>query len=141
MWMPRSTYINQGELLAGPVAAYLLHSRLANRLAFWFIDNQAACTALIKAASPVEDNSRMALIAGLSLAAIRSFVWYEYVHTKQNPSDGLSRDGWADSIVRAKLMSGEWEALPSFDLPWDKFCNMSLAQTWELFTALGVNSD
>ena len=66
-----------------------------------------------------------AMIAALTLANIRCRAWFEYVHTKQNPSDALSRGGYDDSVVIGHLARGEWQiSHPSPD--WDRLVHRHL---------------
>ena len=106
-WGFRRQYIGQGELLAGPVALHLLEDELSGKSIFWFIDNQSALTAMIKGASPIQDNSAMALVLALQMARAMIHCWYEFVDSKANPADGLSRDGWKDEEVAHHLASGK----------------------------------
>ena len=115
-WEFRSTYIGQGELLAGPLALSIHAARLAGRSATWYVDNVSAASALIKGASPVADSSPMALVASLLAAAAGCRLWFEYVASAQNPSDVLSRDGYEDKAVKRALAEGSWQAYqPSID--------------------------
>ena len=118
LWGFRKTYIGQGELLAGPLAQWLFSDRLRGRLVTWYMDNTSACAALVKASSPQFDSSAMALVAGLQAQANGSLVWVEYINTKQNPSDCLSRGGLADPVARRKLRSGAWVAREVGAIPW-----------------------
>ena len=68
----------------------------------------------------------------------RAGVWYEYVNTKQNPADVLSREAWKDPVVRHKLASGLWHAGHSIP-PWDLFTG-SLSAVSEYLVALGVDT-
>ena len=70
------------------------------------------------------------------VALMQTRIWYEWVPTHQNMSDGLSREGWIDRIVRQKISSGEWEAVKE-EPDWDSISggNLSTAlnilQRWE----------
>ena len=117
-WKFRTQYVGQGELLAGPLAASIFSPYLQNEDLIWFLDNTSAVTALIKAGSPIHDNSEMALITALKLSWLRCRAWFEYVHTKSNPADPLSRDGFQSSYVREKLFTGEWQKLSVKQIDW-----------------------
>ena len=69
-WRFRTTYIGQGELLAGPLTLWLHRSRLQGRDITWYIDNTSAAAAMIKGSSPQEDSSEMALVAALQAATM-----------------------------------------------------------------------
>ena len=83
-WKFRTTYIGQGELLAGPLALWLHADRLRGRDVTWYVDNTSAASALIKGSSPQADNSEMALVAALQAATLGSRLWFEWVQSNQN---------------------------------------------------------
>jgi len=135
-WVPRGQYISLGELLAGPVCVALGKSLLWDRDVLWFVDNTAAVAALIKSGSAVEDMGRVALVHGLSMVSCRARAWYEYVNTKANPADVLSRDAWADPVVAQRVRSGSWLVLHGH-VPWRDFVQNSLVDIFRSFAALG----
>ena len=63
---------------------------------------------MVKAGSPTETMSRMALAASTELVILDAVVWFEHVASKDNPADVLSREAIEDNDVEAKLESGEW---------------------------------
>ena len=74
---------------------------------------------MIKGSSPQSDSSEMALIAALRSAELGCRLWFEWVHTAQNPADPLSRLGLEDPGVQQQLRTGSWLALqPSVN--WDQ---------------------
>ena len=109
-WALRTTYIGQGELLAGPLGLYIFRDELRGCDVTWYIDNISAAASLIKGASTKEDSSEMALVAGLRAAELGARIWVEWIASDQNPSDPLSRLGFDDPYVAARLDSGEWIA-------------------------------
>ena len=132
-WRYRTTYIGQGELLAGPLALWLHADRLRGRDVTWYVDNISAASALIKGASPQADSSEMALVASLQAASLGTRLWFEWIQSDQNPSDPLSRLGLEDPNVRAKLNKGTWRAYqPS--VPWEEVLpkpSSLVKQRWE----------
>ena len=130
-WRLRTTYIGQGELLAGPLALWLHSDRLRGRDVTWYVDNISAASALIKGSSPQEDNSEMALVAALQAASLGVRLWFEWVQSDQNPSDPLSRLGLDDPAVRAQLEAGTWQALQP-TVPWEEVLRTpaALLQRW-----------
>ena len=109
-WIKRETYITQAELLILPVVmlADSLSTNLQDRDIIWFVDNQAAMGAAIKAGSSVEDMSEVVFIHNLAAIRLSVRIWYEYVPSALNISDPLSREGLSDPSVAGKLSSGEW---------------------------------
>ena len=83
-WRFRTTYIGQGELLAGPLALWIHRKSLQGRDITWYVDNSSAASAMIKGSSPQEDNSEMALIAALQAAALGCRLWVEWIQSDQN---------------------------------------------------------
>ena len=68
-------------------------------------------TAMLKGASPIQASSTMAVILTMQLARHRVSCWWEWVDSKANPSDPLSREGYADPDVAKMLQSGAWQAV------------------------------
>ena len=137
-WKLRSTYIGQGELLAIPVALQMLEAQLRGRYITWYIDNTSAASAAIKGASPTEDNSPMALVAALLAASFGCRIWVEYIASAQNPSDALSRDGYDDTEVQAKLGSGEWVSVRT-QVNWSAV--LTVADAHQILQRWGLRDD
>ena len=110
-WLARKTYINLLELLAAPILATCAPQLLRGRDVLWFIDNQAALAALVRSASSAQDISQLALFTGVAFTRLRCNPWYEWIPSRQNPSDPLSRSGLQDPHVREQLASGNWKHL------------------------------
>ena len=49
------------------------------------------------------------MVTAITFASIRCRAWFEYVNTEQNPSDALSRGGYDDDEVRARIDAGTWK--------------------------------
>ena len=136
-WAPREQYIGQGELLAGPLALAVLRAELSDQSVIWLIDNQSAMTAMIKGASPIQDNCRLAVVLTMLLNQNSTKAWFEFVDTAANPSDGLSRGGYADPEVQARLASGAWLAADPPCVPWVHLLRCSQERIEAQLTALG----
>lgn len=66
-------------------------SELRNRAILWFIDNNAALSAVIRSFSPVIENYQLLVLnANLDLQ-LQSMHWYARVPSKSNLSDSASR--------------------------------------------------
>ena len=61
----------------------------------WFVDNEAACASLIRGASSQEDVAVVAEVVHLLTLRLGCRIWFEWIDSKSNPSDGLSRLGLA----------------------------------------------
>ena len=68
----------------------------------WYCDNSSAVGAIVKGASGAEDICRVAVLSHLSWAALHIRTWVEWIDTKSNPADSLSREG-ASEEVEAEL--------------------------------------
>ena len=86
--------------------------RLRGRDIIWFIDNRAAESALVKAGSPTETMSRIALVAMACWSRLRCRPWFDHVASADNPADALSRGGLDDPEVAPRVASGEYVAVP-----------------------------
>ena len=137
-WSERKQYINQGDLLAGPVLAICHTEVLRGWDVLWFIDNTSALAALIKGSSGVPDSARLAMRATATLTACRCRVWYEYVASAQNPADVLSRAAWQDARVRQNIQDGLWKRLPAIPVDWAHLTGSSLEDLWSDIEALGI---
>jgi hypothetical protein len=70
------------------------------------------------------------------MVSCRARAWYEYVNTKANPADVLSRDAWADPVVAQRVRSGSLLVLHGH-VPWRDFVQTSLVDIFRSFAALG----
>ena len=111
-WLPRRQQIFPGEALCLLLLPLLYPQIFQSRDVLWFIDNQAAVVAAVKAASSQEDVFEIAHLSCLLRAQLRCRAWFEWIDSDSNPSDGLSRDGLADSWTNQQ----GWY-LQSFDFP------------------------
>ena len=92
----RETQINVCEALAGVLIPTNIPELIRGQDVVWYIDNQSACQVLMKGTSSVRDLSILAAVTQLLLTRLGCRVYWEYVESDSNPSDGLSRDGLVD---------------------------------------------
>ena len=71
-----------------------------HRRGVWWIDNTAALMALIRGRSDSPDLARLAQIIHLGLFSLNTWICFEWVPSKSNWSDAISREGEADSWPR-----------------------------------------
>ena len=133
----RSSQIMPAELLAAPLTFLAAPSSFREQDVLFFIDNQAAMAALIRASSRASDCSLISLFCSVLVVSLRARAWYEYVNTKQNPADRLSRLGFEDPIVSARIQSGEWKPL-RYEPQWQSVTG-SLENFLSYILALGVS--
>jgi hypothetical protein len=80
----------------------------------------------------------LTLLMNLTCLRLGIKAWYEWVPTKQNLSDPLSRLGWSDPIVQANMRSSLWQSLGiSTKVPWHLFTG-DLRMALNELAALGV---
>ena len=106
----RKTQIVPCEALLGVVVPTNCASLLAGRDIVWYVDSQPACQLLMKGSSCIPDTCVIASLTQLLLARLSARVYWEWIESEANASDGLSRLGLSD--------------------PW------SIAQGWRLSSAL-----
>ena len=64
----------------------------------WYIDTVAALMALIRGRSDAPDLERLAPLIHIALFSLRAWVFWEWVPSKSNWSDSISRLGEADPV-------------------------------------------
>ena len=101
------TYIAQLELLAVLVALTEVAGLARGTSSIWFIDNIAALIALVKGSSGSHSLDQMAQLVHLACFAIRSVPYFEYVESKANWSDEISREGAQGTWVPRNAFSVE----------------------------------
>ena len=104
LWGDRKTYIAQLELLAVFVAIVELAGLVRRSHGLWCIDNVAALMALVKGCSGVPSMDQMAKAIHLGAFSLEAQAYYEYVESKANWADEISREG----------MKGSWAAKNKF---------------------------
>jgi hypothetical protein len=95
-WLPRQQQIMAAEAFAALALPSEHFPVLRGRDVVWFIDNQSACSSLIRGGSAAEDVEQIALVTHLLFLVLGSRVWFEWIDTDSNPADGLSRLGLED---------------------------------------------
>ncbi|CAE8625530.1 unnamed protein product [Polarella glacialis] len=89
-------HIAQLELLMVLVALASNPNRCGGRRGVWFIDNTAALMAMVRRRSDSADLDRLALMIHAAMFALEVWIYFEWVETKSNWSDGISRDAEND---------------------------------------------
>lgn len=90
-WIPKATYMNQLEILAGPLALQTWSSDLQGRQVIHFVDNDAAASSLVKGYSPKADSCALAGSYWILAAKIGLESYIDRVESKSNLADGPSR--------------------------------------------------
>lgn len=95
-WIPRIQQISPGETLCGLLVPTIHPDLLRHRDALWFVDNECAVSALIRASSRQPDIHQIAQFSQAAYHSLQCRVWFEWIDSASNPSDGLSRSGLLD---------------------------------------------
>ena len=93
LWEPGDKKIAQLELLQVLYALFSRPSQFQGRRGLWFIDNTAALMALIRGRSDSKDLEHMCKLIHLILFALKSWFFWEWIPSKANWSDEISREG------------------------------------------------
>ena len=107
----RKQLICQAELFPILVAKHTWRWALKERAVLWFIDNNAALAAIIRAYSPVLDSYEMLVINAKLDVELQCLHWYTRVPSKSNLSDEPSRLQFAN-LER----HGFQRCVPQYDL-------------------------
>lgn len=95
-WVPRNQQIFPGESLCGLLVPWIHHAVLSARDVLWFVDNEAAVASLIRGSSQQPDVHTICQFSQVMLHTLGTRVWWEWINSESNPSDGLSRLGLSD---------------------------------------------
>ena len=109
-------YISLVEQAAVILGLIEFASWFRGRDAYWFEDNSVVLAGMVKGASSGELLDHGAASAHLLIADMRARVWWEYVQSKANWSDGASRELEHDQWVRLRGFSTERAQIPLW--PW-----------------------
>ena len=97
LWIPRRQQIFVGESICGLVVPIHLTSIFQDCDVLWWVDNEAAVAALVRGTSSQDDVHEVSQATHLVLHKLSSRVWWEWIDSSSNPSDGLSRSGLEDA--------------------------------------------
>ena len=101
-WIPRKQQIYLGETLCALVLLLLYPGHFRDTDCLWFIDNQASLVACISGGSREQDVHEVAHMSAILRSRLGMRIWFEWVDSDSNPSDGLSRDGLCDVWSQAQ---------------------------------------
>ena len=111
----RRQQIFPGEVFA-TYAALVTHLEvLKNRDVIFFVDNEAATSALIRGSTKEQDVMSIVQAMHWTLVGNNIRAWFEWVDTEANPSDGLSRDGVSDKWTAEQGWQLEEAACPEWN--------------------------
>ena len=113
MWEPCVTYIAQLELVMVLIAMLKLPDELRGKRGVWFIDNTAALMALVRGRSNSADLDRLAGSIHAALFAMQIWMYFEWVESKSNWADGISRESLKDAWHRRHGFVGSTCTFPA----------------------------
>ena len=96
LFTPGDHKIAQLELSMVLYALTARPSRFRGGRGVWYIDNVAALMCLIRGRSDSPDLERMANLIHVALFALQTWIFWEWIPSKSNWSDSISRLGWRD---------------------------------------------
>ena len=128
-WCGRKQQIYPGEALAALVVPLLQPHFFQAADVLWFIDNEAAVASLVRANSQQPDVHLICLFAHAWIFKHGTRIWYEWIDSSSNPSDGLSRAGLADAWTQQQGWILDEYPFPATILP-DSFFSSFLASLY-----------
>ena len=113
IWGPQKTYIAQLELFMILVGITNFAPSIRGSRGIWFVDNIAALMALVRGRSDSQSLDLLAKQIHAALFAIGADIYFEWIASEANWSDGISRTGLADQWYRQNGFSpGVCESFP-----------------------------
>ena len=116
----RKTQIMACEAIAVPQAIIREPHLFAGSDVIWFIDNEAACSSLVRGTSSQDDIGTIAGITHFLMLRYHIRIWYEWIDSNSNPADGLSRDGLQDEWTAQQ----GWQLSISDSLRWQELTDV-----------------
>jgi hypothetical protein len=127
LWSPEGTKIAQLELLQIVAGLTIMPEVFRDASGVWFIDNLAALYSLVKGRSDSPELDHMASIAHSLLFGLNCCMFFEWIESKSNWADSLSRCGHSDPWHRAHGFRVHDASVPLFmwSMPWKALMTMS----------------
>lgn len=100
LWKPCDVYLAQLELLMVLQALVTFPDEPRRCTGVWYIDSIAPLMCLLKGRSDNEDLDHMSQLIHLLLFHLQCSLWFHWVQSKSNWSDGISKTGFRDVFVR-----------------------------------------
>lgn len=113
-WPDHDVVIAQLELLMILQAILTFPDSFRGCTGFWFCDNIAALMSLVRGRSDNDSLDFMASMVHMLLFHLNCYLWFEWVPSKSNWSDGISRDGFHDRFWREHLFTVHLSTVPTF---------------------------
>jgi len=134
-WKERDQQVFVAETLAVLATTIEHKESLRGRDVIWFVDNIGALQVLIKGNSAQFDAGNVCAAAHLLWASLGTRVWFEWVASDDNPSDGLSRKGLLDEWTLKQ--TPKWQIAEYTAPDWFSLSDLPIQQLMELFAEQG----
>ena len=113
MFTPGEKKIAQLELIQIIYALVHCSSQFRGRRGVWYLDNTAALMVLIRGRSDSSDLERMAQIIHCLMFGLRCWFFFEWIESKSNWADAISRLGFQDPWYQGQGFSAAKAFFPS----------------------------
>ena len=100
--------------MATVAATWSLARHIRGKDVIWFVENEGAAAAAIRGASTQGDVDHFVQVAHLLWMKLECRVWIEWIDSKSNPADGLSRLGLQDPWTQEQ----GWDFSEAPQPPW-----------------------
>ena len=112
LWQAKELVIAQLELLMVFQALICFPDSFRRNTCVWWIDNIASLMSLVRGRSDSPDLDRLAQMIHMLLFNLHCNMWFEWVQSKSNWTDGISREGFADPFIREFSFTCHQVAVP-----------------------------
>ena len=111
-WVPRVQQIFPAETFTVLAALWNERHALENRDVIWFCDDLGTVACMVKGSARPSDVNAVIGATHILAMRLRCRLWFEWVDSKANPSDGLSREGLACDVCKKMGWSPTMGVLP-----------------------------
>ena len=101
LWEPGTKKIAQLEMMMVLYALVARPEAFRHRRGLWLIDNIAALMCLVRGRSESTDLERISSLIHVASFSLQTWLWWEYIQSKSNWADSISRLGLRDPWYRA----------------------------------------
>ena len=130
LFAERKHYSGVLELFAVYMHLYEHRWQLKSRDIRFFVDNVGVLAQLTKGASSAEDLSPLVSAIHFLIVMFDMRIWWEYVESEANISDGLSRKGANDDMA----IRLSWKPKPALLPPWGRGWKLKAGDCVSLFS-------
>ena len=113
-WKQRIQQIYLAELTATPLMLARHAKHFAGNDCIFFVDNEGALASLVRSGSGEPDAEMVTHVVHALATMLGARVWWDWVDSKSNPADPLSRAG----LLTSQVVSGEWRGEELHHVPY-----------------------